>query len=229
MVAMDGSVIKNHQRRRQLDRRRQWHRRRHCCGGFLLDASTGFAVGYSGLLGNGTNVCVAYKYVSGTWSAMTVPAGVATLEAIHMTSATSGWAVGRAPGDTGAGVALQTTDGSNWVFDSSGFSGNIRLYGVDATSASNGWAVGENVTLGKAVLLKYSAGAPGSWAVMEKTDSTGFLSIDMVDGSTGYAVGYKSPRRHLVTGWTAGYTRLSMAAPPGIHRCPLQCTGGFGE
>ena len=48
---------------------------------------------------------VAYKYVSGTWSAMTVPAGVATLEDIQMTSATSGWAVGRAPGDTGAALA----------------------------------------------------------------------------------------------------------------------------
>ncbi|MBK5225613.1 MAG: hypothetical protein JJD96_03450 [Thermoleophilia bacterium] len=161
----------------------------------FLDISTGFAVGYSGLLGNGTNAGVAYKYVSGTWSAMTVPAGVATLEAIHMTSATSGWAVGRAPGDTGvgAGVALKTTDGSNWVFDSSGIDGNIRLYGVDATSASNGWAVGENLTSGKAVVLKYTAGAPGSWAVTEKTDSQGFLSIDMVNGNTGYAVGYVSP------------------------------------
>src|SRR5665811_519859 len=101
----------------------------------FLDISTGFAVGYSGLLGNGTNAGVAYKYVSGTWSAMTVPAGVATLEAIHMTSATSGWAVGRAPGDTGvgAGVALKTTDGSNWVFDSSGIDGNIRLYAVSYT------------------------------------------------------------------------------------------------
>ncbi|MEK6536112.1 MAG: YCF48-related protein, partial [Actinomycetota bacterium] len=194
MVAMDGSVIKT------TNAGGSWTgdasgiaAGTKLRGVSFLDASTGFAVGYSGLLGNGTNAGVAYKYVSGTWSAMTVPAGVATLEAIHMTSATSGWAVGRAPGDTGAGVALKTTDGSNWVFDSSGFSGNIRLYGVDATSASNGWAVGENVTLGKSVLLKYSAGAPGSWAVMEKTDSTGFLSIDMVDGSTGYAVGYKSP------------------------------------
>ncbi|MHB1325013.1 MAG: YCF48-related protein [Thermoleophilia bacterium] len=196
MVAMDGSVIKT------TNAGGTWTSDASGIaagtklrGVSFLDASTGFAVGYSGLLGNATNAGVAYKYVSGTWSAMTVPAGVVTLEAVHMTGATSGWAVGRAPGDTGvgAGVALKTTDGSNWVFDSSGIDGNIRLYGVDATSASNGWAVGENATSGAAVLLKYTAGSPGTWTVTEKADSTGFISIDMVDGTTGYAVGYKSP------------------------------------
>lgn len=150
----------------------------------FIDEGIGFAVGYSGSNG------VAYKYRSGTWSSMTVPAGVASLWGIHMTSATTGWAVG-IPG-TGAttGVALKTTDGSTWTSDASGLGTDIQLYGVDTSDPSaNGWAVGQR-TGGKGVLAKYTPGTPGSWAFIEKADVSFFSSIDMVDGSTGYAVGY---------------------------------------
>ncbi|MBI5869554.1 MAG: Ig-like domain-containing protein [Actinobacteria bacterium] len=194
MVAMDGSVMKT------VNAGASWASDSSgIAAGTKLRAvsfindTTGFAVGYSGRLFDATNAGVAYKYNGTSWSAMSLPAGVATLEAIHMTSATNGWAVGRAGASAPTGVALKTTDGSTWVFDGAGIGTDIKLYGVDATGASDGWAVGENSTSGNAVLLKYASGAPGSWTVTEKSDSTGFLGIDIVDGTTGYAVGYKSP------------------------------------
>lgn len=148
----------------------------------FIDEGIGFAVGYSGSNG------VAYKYKSGTWSPMTVPAGVASLWGIHMTSATSGWAVGIPP-SSGAttGVALRTTDGLTWTNVATGLGTDIQLYGVDTTDpATDGWAVGQR-TGGDGVLAKYSG---GSWTYIEKVDTSFFSSIDMVNSSTGFAVGY---------------------------------------
>lgn len=194
MVANDGSVIKT------TDAGASWANDSSgiAAGTNLravqfLDANTGFTVGYSGSAG------VAYKYSSGTWSAMTVPANVAQLWGVHMTSATTGWAVGMpprtpstptTPPGPGPTIALKTTDGSNWVLDNAGFGNDIDLYGVDSTGATNGWVVGQNVTTGKGVVASYSG---GTWTVTEKTDSTTLISIDIVDGTIGYLAGYVSP------------------------------------
>ncbi len=152
----------------------------------FLDATTGFAVGNAGGIG------VAYKYSSGTWSHMTMPAGVASLWNVHMTSATAGWAVGRVTGGAPTGVALRTADGSTWSFAGTGIGTDVELYGIDSTdAATNGWAVGQkaNGDGGIGILYKYSG---GTWTATEKSDVNFFTSIDMVNGSTGYAVGYFS-------------------------------------
>ncbi|MHB9111211.1 MAG: WD40/YVTN/BNR-like repeat-containing protein [Thermoleophilia bacterium] len=151
----------------------------------FVDAATGWAVGLSGSSG------VAYKYSSGTWSAVTLPAGVGSLWGIHMTDATHGWMVGIPGSGATTGVALRTTDGSTWAFEANGIGTDIQLTGVDSSDAStNGWAVGQkglcNISC-TGVLLKYSG---GTWTSIEKTDTSFFTSIDMVNDSTGYAVGY---------------------------------------
>jgi len=147
----------------------------------FLNETTGYVVGT--LSGAGK----AYKYNSGTWSEITLPAGVAQLWGIHMVDATHGWMVGFAGGGAPSGVALKTTDGSNWAYDATGLATNIQLYGVDATSTSNGWAVGQNTTTMKGVIARYSGGA---WTVTEKSDSNTLISIDMVNASTGFIAGF---------------------------------------
>ena len=151
---------------------------------------------------------VAYKYSSGTWSPMTMPAsvGVSSLWGIHMSDSNHGWAVGIpspiANPATGIGVAFKTSDGNTWVQDATGIDNDVQLYGVDSTTASDGWAVGQrggsttacNPQLpdstscrGVGVLYKYNG---SSWTEVQKTDTTFFTSVDMVNASSGYAVGY---------------------------------------
>ena len=154
----------------------------------FLDASNGFAVGYSGASG------VAYRYSGGAWTPMTLPAspanGISQLWGIHMVDATHGWAVGFPGSGATSGVALKTVDGSTWTYDASGIGANIQLYSVDATTTANGWTVGQNTSTGKAIVASYSGGA---WTVTEKAELNGLQSIDMVDASTGYAAGYAPP------------------------------------
>ncbi|MHB8791870.1 MAG: YCF48-related protein [Thermoleophilia bacterium] len=187
MVAMDGTVLKT------VDGGDTWTGDNAGIASgtnlqavHFLDEGMGFAVGFSGSNG------VAYKYRSGTWTAMTVPADVGSLWGIHMTSATTGWAVGIPAAGATTGVALRTTDGSTWVNTATGITSDIQLYGVDTTDPStNGWAVGQRAIpapdYSVGILAKYSG---GSWTYVEKADSSFFSSIDMADGNTGYAVGY---------------------------------------
>ncbi|MHB1412434.1 MAG: YCF48-related protein [Thermoleophilia bacterium] len=153
----------------------------------FLDSNTGFAVGCSGsdCITSGTGAGVAYKYTSGTWAAMGGTSGSTSLKSVHMSDATHGWAVGK------AGIALQTSDGSNWVAAVNGMPATDDLNSVYTTATGNAWAVGCSVAsnrcnTGGGVILKYSG---GSWTSASETSVDFFSSIDMVDASTGYAVG----------------------------------------
>jgi len=147
----------------------------------FINESTGYAVG--NLSGTGK----AYKYNSGTWSEIALPAGISQLWGVHLIDATHGWMVGFPGTGAPSGVALKTTDGSTWAYDASGLGTNIQLYSVDTSSATSVWAVGQNRTTGKGIVAHYVSGA---WAITEKTDSTTLISIDMVNGTTGYIAGY---------------------------------------
>ncbi len=153
----------------------------------FLDSNTGFAVGCSGsdCITSGTGAGVAYKYSSGTWTAMGGTSGSTSLKSVHMSDATHGWAVGK------AGIALQTSDGSNWVAAANGMPATDDLNSVYTTAAGNAWAVGCSVASnqcdnGGGVIFKYSG---GSWTSTSKTSVDFFSSIDMVNASTGYTVG----------------------------------------
>ena len=228
MVAMDGSVLKT------VNAGQNWASDSTgiTAGTDLqavqfLDANTGFAVGYFGGAG------VAYKYVSGTWSAMTMPAGggVNSLWGIHMTDATHGWAAGipatLAVPATAAGVMLKTTNGTSWDYDpaAAGVIGNdVQLYGVESIG-TNAWAVGQrggtgaqcdpHIPLscnGVGVLYHYNG---STWTEVQKSDTTFFTSVDMVSANIGYAVGYTwSPaaagRGYKTTDGGATWTALTL-------------------
>ncbi len=106
----------------------------------FLGANTGFAVGSCDDAacagGNQPPLSVAYKYSSGVWSPMSGAAGSGLLS-VHMTSATSGWAVGK------NSIILRTSDGSTWSMDTS-INDLAQLNSVNATDAAgNGWIVGQ--------------------------------------------------------------------------------------
>ncbi|MDO8737310.1 MAG: YCF48-related protein [Thermoleophilia bacterium] len=154
------------------------------------NASLGFAVGV--ILGS-PNVAKAYKYNSGTWSEMDLvtPGGASYLSSVKMSDDTNGFAVGE------EGVIMQTADGTTWT--KSVPSATYSLNSVDTTASTNGWAVGSapcptGCATGqgsKGIILKYSGGNWNSPATI-KTNVNFFTSIDMVDATYGWAVGYNS-------------------------------------
>jgi len=153
----------------------------------FVNETTGWAGGYLGSSGDSGKL---YKYSSGTWSNVSLPAGIKQIWGVHMSDATHGWAVGR-PTTYGAGkaVALRTTDGNTWNLVNTGLGNNVDLYGVDATN-DNAWAVGQDTVTHKGVAVRYNG---STWTTVEKTDSINLISVDMVDGVTGYASGYGAP------------------------------------
>ncbi|MBE0430017.1 MAG: hypothetical protein IBX61_09150 [Thermoleophilia bacterium] len=143
----------------------------------FIDANTGFAAGYQGDAG------ASYKYSSGSWSAMNVPGGTGKLYAVHMTSADEGWAVGK------DSTVLATSDGVTWVPATTGIGAGYELNSVDATTATDGWIAGQKGVCPancQGVILRYNA---GGWSETVMGDARFFSDIDMVDASTGYAVG----------------------------------------
>ncbi|MFA5802472.1 MAG: YCF48-related protein, partial [Thermoleophilia bacterium] len=128
------------------------------------NSSLGYAVGS---IPGTPNTGVAYRYNTGTWSAMTLPAGVSYLSEVRMSDDTHGWAVGE------EGVILHTTDGANWTKDVP--STTYSLNSVDTTSNTDGWAVGSapcpsgcsgGQTL-KGVILKYNG---SDWMTIPVTE-----------------------------------------------------------
>ncbi|MCL6105891.1 MAG: YCF48-related protein [Actinobacteria bacterium] len=159
----------------------------------FLDANTGFAVGSCDDAacagGNQPPLSVAYKYSGGVWSPMSGVAGSGLLS-VHMTSATSGWAVGK------NSIILRTSDGSTWSMDTS-LNELAQLNWVDATdAASNGWIAGQAACTtadpcdpglsSQGVIYKYSG---GTWTPTYEPSTDFLSSIDMIDANTGYAVG----------------------------------------
>ncbi len=128
----------------------------------FLDSNTGFAVGCTGseCITSGTGAGVAYKYTGGAWTAMGGTSGSTNLKSVHMSDATHGWAVGR------AGLALQTSDGSNWVAATNGIPATDDLNSVYTTATGNAWAGGcsaasNQCNISGGVIYKYSG---GSWS-----------------------------------------------------------------
>ncbi|MHB1391170.1 MAG: YCF48-related protein [Thermoleophilia bacterium] len=164
----------------------------------FINGSTGFLAGCQGTGSPCSGAGVAYKYSSGTWTAMSVPGGITRLNSIHMSDSTHGWAVG--PG----GQAISTANGSTWTLTATGIPATVVLNGVDTTTAGNGWAVGCQLTgsvCTEGVLYKYAA---GSWSKATLASPPTFMnSVDMVDGTTtGYAVG-NSGKGYKTTDGTA--------------------------
>ncbi len=148
----------------------------------FLDSNTGFAVGCSGsdCITSGTGAGVAYKYSSGTWTAMGGTSGSTSLKSVHMSDATHGWAVGK------AGIALQTSDGSNWVAAANGMPATDDLNSVYTTAAGNAWAVGCSVVsnqcnISGGVIFKYSG---GSWTQSSVPNPVSAVTI--TNGGSGY-------------------------------------------
>ncbi|MBE0430016.1 MAG: hypothetical protein IBX61_09145 [Thermoleophilia bacterium] len=145
----------------------------------FLDANTGFAAGVL------NNAGVIYKYTNGVWNGMEVPGGTGRLYAVHMTSATEGWAVGR------NSMVLRTSDGATWVPANTGIGAGYELNSVDATAATDGWITGQKGACPascQGIVLKYDPGS-GGWAETVLADVKFFSEIDMVDANTGYVVG----------------------------------------
>lgn len=184
-------------------------------GVHFVSDTTGFAVGCQGgtSCGNGSTA-VAYKYTgggsgSGTWLAMTGVGAVTSLQSVHMTDSTHGWAAGM------DGAIFRTTNGTDWTTTGTGtISGNIDLNSVDSTdAASNAWVVGQDTkgtgptTDDKGVILKYSTSGGGTWTTTEPAGTPIFLtSIDMIDATVGVAVGGSGKVYKTIDGgtnWTA--------------------------
>jgi photosystem II stability/assembly factor-like uncharacterized protein len=148
----------------------------------FLSNDEGVAVGCEGASCPNSGTGRAYRYFSGSWSAMTVPGGVTALRSVRMTSPANGWAVGD------DGKMLRTTDGTNWIEAGSPLvDPKYDFYGVDSTNAAaNGWAVGWNSATFKAVEARWNG---TQWVVSTDYPNGFFLDIDMVNASTGYLSG----------------------------------------
>lgn len=165
----------------------------------FVDESYGVAVGCQGASCPGGGTATAYRYNSGTWTAMTGITGT-SLNDVSMATSTAGWAVGA------GGTAFQTTNGTTWVANNGGIAANFELNGVDTiTPASNAVAVGNNTSTGTAIYAVYN-GSVWSVSADDLAGTSFFVDVDMVDASIGYLVGSGGAVRKTINGgwnWTA--------------------------
>lgn len=131
---------------------------------FMLNSSTGWAVGYQGAIRSTTN--------SGTsWSAPVYPV-VQELDGVWAADASNAWAVGF------AGTLLKW-NGSSWSAQSSGTSNNLES--VWGTDASNVWAVGVFGTI-----LKWNG---SSWSAQSSGITEHLNGVWAANSSDVWAVG----------------------------------------
>lgn len=141
---------------------------------------------------------VLFTRVSGqSWTKMDVPAleGKWSLNGIHFTSATNGWAVGYfdestvSKGDS-KGLVLQFKNG-NWVkADIAAPSANWTLHGVWFLNDNEGWVFGQNKETMKGLLLHYKS---GSWEQVDPgmvaTKEWKLFDVFFLNSNEGWAVG----------------------------------------
>jgi hypothetical protein len=123
------------------------------------------------------------------WTSIT-PSGVAlgqTLHAVHMLSASEGWAVGS--NGTKTAAAMLKWDGSIWTSVPSGTPVNATLYGIDMLSSTDGWAVGcDSATKNFAPIIVHWNGL--AWSqVTPSTGTAGLYDVFMLSPTDGWGVG----------------------------------------
>ena len=135
---------------------------------YFTDATTGWAIGYSGTI---------LKTTDGgtTWIAQTSGTSLRLHDA-YFTDGATGWSVGD------AGLILKTTDGGSiWSVQTSGTTRN--LIGVHFTDSATGWVVGDYGTI-----LKTTDGG-ATWSSQTSGTGTIFYSVYFIDVTTGWAFG----------------------------------------
>ena len=106
---------------------------------YMVNNTTGWAVGSSGVIVNTTDGGLSWNYQSNP------DTSTRALNDVFFLNANEGWAVGN------SGVILHTTNGGTaWSIEGSGLTTNM-LRSVQFTSSSNGYVLGNNKTL-----LKYT-------------------------------------------------------------------------
>ena len=121
----------------------------------------------------------------------TAPSQPYILNALAMTSATDGWAVGayeNADSASGNGLIMRYSK-CHWAPVTLSLP-NVVLEAISMDSPTDGWAAGENVKTNKLTLLRYSAGA---WRAVTppaapKTDGAASRLLDMTSPTEGWLV-----------------------------------------
>ena len=146
----------------------------------MIDASNGWAVGYSGSLGT------IWRYQNNAWSVYTSTYDV-ELQDIDMITTTDGWAVGE-------GGHIAHYDGTQWA----SFTSPTQFYltSVSMFSSSAGWAGGDNGTM-----LMYDGTA---WTQQNFPAGSLIMDVLAVSATEAWALGGPSdPLFHYTQGaWT---------------------------
>lgn len=146
----------------------------------FVDGLNGVAVGAS-LTGAGGVVVRTTDGGATQWSS--VAGTTQNLNAVHMVSATEGWAVGN-----GATI-LHATTGTNWSFQTPP-GGVGALFDVFFLDNMNGWAVGNVVAGGLAVLVTTDGGANWNFTATQPAGGASSLNgVLFTDTMTGVVVG----------------------------------------
>jgi hypothetical protein len=173
---------------------------RYFTGTSALSGGQVFAVGYAN---GGSAIPIAEKFTAGSWTTLKVGSGVpedSELNAVSMSSATDGWAVGFSdPGgmSTYRTLALHWT-GTTWSKAAmpNESTGDNLLFGVDDLGADDAWAVGYAQATGtstpRQTLAEHWNGSRWSVATTPNTGTQDnvLLGVSGASADNLWAVGY---------------------------------------
>src|SRR5262249_1573819 len=135
-----------------------------------------------------------------SWTVVPTPdvGSNSSLLSVAATSASSAWAVGRAPSAAGRGITLiEHWDGTSWSVvpsPSPGTGDADPLASVAATSASNAWAVGSTRDASGATRPLIERWDGTSWTVVPSANpgstDTELASVTATSASNAWAVGF---------------------------------------